>query len=110
MQEKRKSTRYHSQARASIPGVFEGDAILKDLSVTGCCIEYTVQVDVKPNTQYTIQVIPEEDSGIEPFHILTECRWFRGVGSSYEIGFMIIESPKGKQFPRYVDYLTWQSS
>jgi hypothetical protein len=110
MQEKRKNTRYRSRARASIPGIFEGDAILKDISITGCSIEYTVQVDVKPNTKYTIQIFPEGASGIGQFDILTECRWFRGAGNSYEIGFMIIESPKGKQFQRYVDYLTWQSS
>jgi hypothetical protein len=110
MQEKRKDIRYRSRARACIPGTFEGDGLLKDLSVTGCCIECTMRVDIKPHTKHTIQVFPESISEIGQFDVLTECRWFRSTGNTYEIGFMIIESPKGKQFQRYVDYLAWQSS
>jgi hypothetical protein len=62
------------------------------------------------HAKYTIQILPEAASEIGDFNLLAECRWLRGIGNSYEIGFMVIESPKGKQFERYVDYLAWQAS
>lgn len=110
MQEKRKSIRYRTQAQASIPGVLNGDMLLKDISVTGCCLEAMRQVQVKPDTQYTIQITPEPDAQIGKFDLLAQSRWIRSREDSYEMGFLILESPKGKQFQRYVDYLTWRAS
>ena len=109
MQEKRKHTRYRAQAQASIAGVFENGGLLKDISITGCCIECTMKVTIRPDSQYTIQVSPDPNSEIGNFDLLVESRWIRPKGDSYEMGFMIIESPKGKQFQRYVDYLAWRA-
>ncbi|MDR0568626.1 MAG: PilZ domain-containing protein [Spirochaetaceae bacterium] len=110
MQEKRKSIRYRTRAKASIPGVLENDALLKDISVTGCCIECTIRAHIKPDTQYTLQITPEPDSQIGTFDLLAQSRWIRSETDSCEIGFMILESPKGKQFQRYVDYLSYRAS
>ncbi|MDR1949760.1 MAG: PilZ domain-containing protein [Spirochaetaceae bacterium] len=106
----RKSARYPSHARARIEGAFEGDALLKDLSVTGCCIECTMIVDIKPNAIYKIEILPETASNIGNFELKVEARWTRIGGYSCEVGFMIVASPKGKLFQRYVDYLTWRSA
>jgi hypothetical protein len=109
MQEKRKNIRYRAQARASIAGVFESGGLLKDISITGCCIECTMRVNIRPESQYTIQISPDQSSEIGDFDLLVEARWVRPRGDSCEMGFMIIESPKGKQFQRYVDYLAWRA-
>jgi hypothetical protein len=34
----------------------------------------------------------------------------RAQGYSCDVGFQILESPKGKEFQRFVDYLAWRSS
>jgi hypothetical protein len=106
----RNNVRYVSHAGARVAGVFEGDALLKNISITGCCIESTMHVDIKPNTEYRIEIIPETASGIGKFEVMAESRWIRIDGYSCEIGFMITASPRGKLFQRYVDYLNWQSA
>jgi hypothetical protein len=108
--EKRKNRRYPSIARARIPKAFPGDALLKDLSVTGCCIECTMHPDVQQNSVYKIMIYPEANSKIGNFELSGECKWIRQGGDSCDIGFAVIESPRGKTFQRYVDYLSWRSS
>ncbi|MDR2631654.1 MAG: PilZ domain-containing protein [Spirochaetaceae bacterium] len=108
MMEKRKQIRYSTQARARVPEVFEGDVLLKDISVTGCGIESTMFMDINLNHRYKIEVLPEEASKIGPFELMAEVLWIRTGGYSFEAGLTIVESPKGKQFQRYVDYLSWR--
>jgi hypothetical protein len=110
MLDKRKHIRYPTLARVRVSEIFDGEALLKDLSITGCCIEYTMVVDIKLNTQYKIQVIPDSAAGIDSFELQVESRWMRPGGYSCEIGFTIVTSPKGRDFLRYVDYLAWRST
>ncbi|MDR0525925.1 MAG: PilZ domain-containing protein [Spirochaetaceae bacterium] len=110
MQEKRKSIRYTTRAQATIPGFFDSEALLKDISVTGCCIEAMRWVNIQPDMQCTIQIIPEPDSKIGKFELTAQSRWTRNNDDSCEIGFLILESPKGKHFQRYVDYLAYRAS
>ena len=90
-----------------IPGFSGGENILKDISVTGCCVECTVVSDL-PSTQYQIEIEPEEASNIGKFALMVERKWTQSGDYSTEIGFFIIASPKGRQFQRYVDYLTYR--
>ncbi len=106
---KRKNVRFPAHARVRIPKVFEGEALLKDLSITGCGIECTMFVDVKPGAQFSMEIIPEVMSNIDKFDIQVESRWIRTGDYSCEIGFSIIASPRGKHFQRYVDYLSFRS-
>jgi hypothetical protein len=39
-----------------------------------------------------------------------ESKWIHAAGYSCEIGFSILESPKGRSFQHYVDYLSWRSA
>jgi hypothetical protein len=109
MVENRKSLRYQTFARVRIEGT-EGETLLKDLSITGCCVECTMYLDIKPNGQYKITVFPETAAGIGNFELLAKSKWVRTSGYSCEIGFAILASPKGRLFQRYVDYLSWRSS
>jgi hypothetical protein len=108
--ENRRNIRYPSLARAVIPEIVDGEALLKDISITGCRVEYTVFVDVKPNVHYTVQILPDSAARIEPFELFVESRWVHAGGYSCEIGFAITASPKGRDFLRYVDYLAWRST
>jgi hypothetical protein len=110
MFEKRKGTRYHTMAHARVSALFDGDALIKDISVTGCRIEATVFIDAQPGTVYTLKVIPESASKIAPFELKVEARWVNAEADSCEAGFLIRTSPEGKQFQRYVDYLAWRPS
>jgi hypothetical protein len=110
MFEKRKGVRYPALARAVISDIVDNEALLKDLSITGCRVEYTMYVEVKPNVHYTVQILPDSAAGIEPFDLFVESRWVHADGYSCEIGFAITSSPKGRGFQRYVDYLAWRST
>jgi hypothetical protein len=110
MFEQRKSVRYPVLARAHMPDVFKDEALVKDLSITGCCIECTMYVDIIIGDHYKIEIIPEAVSGVDKFGLLAKSCWIRTGGYSCEIGFLIVASPKGKLFQRYVDYLSWRSA
>jgi hypothetical protein len=110
MLEKRKNIRYPTLAHARIPGVLEGENLLNDLSITGCCVECTVYVDIPEGTQLQMEIKPEKAAQIGNFQLVVERKWLRSGGHSSEIGFSIVASPKGKQFQRYVDYLAYRSA
>jgi hypothetical protein len=110
MLDNRKSQRYRTLAHARVAGILEGDNLLKDLSVTGCCVECTSCADIQPNVQYRLEIIPESASQIGTFELTVQTKWIRGGGYSSDVGFVIIASPKGKLFQRYVDYLGYRSS
>jgi hypothetical protein len=110
MLENRKNPRYRTLARARIPGILEGENLLKDLSITGCCVECTTIADVQPNTPYQLAIEPESAADIGSFDIAVETKWIRAGDYSSEVGFNIVASPKGRHFQRYVDYLSYRSS
>jgi hypothetical protein len=105
----RKSKRLPSQACAYIENVTTGDALLKDISVTGCRLEHTAKIDGLAGQQYTITIKPEAASNIGTFEVLAVLRWINTENCSYEAGFQILESPHGKFFSRYVDYLDYRN-
>ena len=93
-----------------IPKILEGETLLKDISVTGCCVECNIVPNIHIGTQYQLDVEPEGDSYIGNFRLLVESKWIRNDASSTEVGFFIVASPKGRQFQNYVDYLAYRSS
>jgi hypothetical protein len=106
---KRKNLRFPAQAKVRIPEVFSGEALLKDISITGCGIESTMQINIKPGSQFRMEVICEAVSRIEKFDLQVESIWVRSGDYSCEVGFAIVASPTGKQFQHYVDYLSFRS-
>jgi hypothetical protein len=106
---KRKNPRLPAQARVRIPKILDGEAHLKDISITGCGIESTMLLDTKPGDQLSIEIICEPISKIGNFDLQVESKWVRMRDCSCEVGFSIVASPKGKQFQSYVDYLSFRS-
>lgn len=106
---KRKNPRFPTQARVRIPERFDGEALLTDISITGCGIESTVLIDIKSGDQFPMEIICEAASKIGNFVIQVETKWIRMRSSACEAGFLITASPTGEQFQRYVDYLAFRS-
>jgi hypothetical protein len=107
--ERRKDTRYQSLAKAIIEGSDSGEALLKDLSITGCNIESEGLPHVKTGARYKIEVFPESASNIGKFELKAELVWIENKAGPAKCGFNILKSPKGKFFQNYVDYLAWRS-
>ena len=110
MLELRKNPRYRTLAKAYIPGILDGKNSLKDISITGCCVESASKTDIQPGVQYQLEIEPERAAKVGCFHLLVEQKWTRSGEKLIEIGFVIIASPKGKQFNDYIDYLEYRSS
>ena len=110
MTEQRKTVRYSTLAKVIVEGVNEGETLLKDISVIGCRVECATLADIKLSTRYKLDIVPEATAKIDDFELLVEPKWTKASASSYEIGFVILESPKGEQFQRYVDYLSWRNA
>jgi hypothetical protein len=110
MAEQRNDTRYQTGARAVIDDYDEGEILLKDISVTGCRVECSSCEEIKLNTEHSLRIIPESIAGVDAFSIKAESKWIRVKNYSFEVGFFILESPKKKDFQRYVDYLSWRYS
>ena len=108
MTEQRREIRYLTQAKATVEGTVKGEGILKDLSVTGCRVECSNFEGIELNVRFKVEITPEEAAKIGPFDLTVESKWIRVGNQSFEVGFIIIESPKGKLFQRYVDYLAWR--
>jgi hypothetical protein len=107
MFESRRNFRYASSARAIIEGLHEGEALLRDISVTGCRLEFSAAIAFGPNQAFWITVYPEMKADISAFEIEATPVWSRADYDSFEVGFNILASPRGKAFLRYVDYLAW---
>jgi len=110
MMEKRKNSRFTSSAKVIMKEFGKEEFELKDLSITGCRIEYPLDVEILLDMEFSLKIIPEKEAKIHPFSIIAEARWIRVSVNSCEAGFMITESPKGKHFQSYVDYLSWRFS
>ena len=110
MSDKRLNPRYQTLAHAQITGVLGGECFLRNISITGCGVECIGAENLQQGIQYQMKVKPEKESHIGSFNLQVECKWIRKNGNSTELGFVIIASPKGRKFQRYVDYLTYRQS
>lgn len=88
--------------------VFIGSALLKDISVSGCRIEHTMMINVEKGKRYTLRIKPESSAKVAEFDLEAEACWVKAGNCACEAGFSIAESPKGRAFQRYVDYLAYR--
>jgi hypothetical protein len=108
--ENRRHIRYPAFARVKFPDHVGEESILKDISVTGCRVECTALMNLKPDTLYTLEMIPENAAKIGKFNLEVKPIWIQPGDYSSDVGFSIVASPKGKLFQRYVDYLAWRDA
>ena len=105
-----RNSRFLTFAKVKIKEFGKAEFQLKDISITGCRIEYPLDVEILLDMRFSLKIIPEKEAKIHSFSIIAEARWIRVSVKSCETGFLITESPKGKQFQNYVDYLSWRYS
>jgi hypothetical protein len=86
----RENTRYDTQAGFVIEG-FEGEGLLKNISLPGLCLESVTYVGLIPKEQYNIKIIPEPLSHLDLFGVKAEVNWIKSTEFSFEAGFTIIE-------------------
>jgi len=108
MRENRISPRYHTLGHARIPGVLRDDFLIRNISITGCCLECAGNVSLpKPCEIFKVEVRPEIAARIGKFEFEAECKWVRKNENSSEIGLTVSASPQGKFFQNYVDYIAY---
>jgi len=110
MTEQRKTARLHTLAKVDVEGHEEERTLLKDISVTGCGVICPIDTKIELNTKYKLEITPEKSAKIDIFDFFAESKWIKTSAKTFEMGFTIVDPPKGEQFRRYVDYLSWRYS
>jgi hypothetical protein len=102
--QERKAPRFASNAGISIEG-FEGEGLLKNVSVSGCCLESVTYAAITPNQTYRVKIIPGADEKMEPFNIKLVANWIKSSETLFEAGFSLEESERNPLPKRYVELL-----
>jgi hypothetical protein len=89
----RKTPRFETRGKVYIAEVLDTDAIVKNLSASGLCLESPEFMNVVPNAKYTVDLVPEKESEMDPFKIDIESRWVRTTQAKSESGFVIVVPP-----------------
>ena len=102
----RKEKRYPANAQVQME---ESALLLKDVSLSGGCIQSDDFMEVIPNGNYTIMIIPEEESQLETFTVDIVSRWVRMKRTGSESGFIMIIPPGNMIVEHYIEYLKSKS-
>ena len=106
-----RNTRFTSNGQVFISQVTNTDALLKNLSESGLCIESAEVMDVLPKTRYSVDIIPEKESHIDAFSLEIESRWVKAKMKTSESGFVIVVPPDTSvkaMLEQYLHYLSAQ--
>ena len=111
MKENRLNPRFKSIGRAYIPGILEKETLLKNLSITGGCLQCSENTDkVIIGDICTIEITAKSFFKNIKFSIKAECKWIQKTGRFNEIGFKITGSPTGISLKNYIDFITSHST
>ena len=108
-----RNNRFNSNGQAYISEVTNTDALLKNLSASGLCIESPGFIEVLPKNRYSIDIIPEKESNIDAFSLEIESRWVKAKMKTSESGFVIVVPPDTSAktiLQQYLDYLEGQEN
>jgi hypothetical protein len=105
----RKTPRYESGGQVYIAEVLDTKAVLKNLSSSGLCIESEEFMDIVPHAQYSVNIVPEEESDINPFTVTIESKWIRTRKDRSESGFVIVIPPGTSAEDLFNEYLNFLS-
>ncbi|MDR1353498.1 MAG: PilZ domain-containing protein [Treponema sp.] len=101
-----RAPRYTSLAMVSING-FEGQAVLRNVSIGGFCMESKTFADMDVLSSYTIRINPESSAGIGQFELTVEIRWIQSSPEKFSVGFKTIHG-NSHLFEKYVRFLKEQ--
>jgi hypothetical protein len=99
-----RAPRYKSLASISING-FDGEALLKNISITGFCMESKTFVNITPGTTYGMHIVPEVSTSLEQFDVEVEARWVLSEVFRFDVGFLLTKTQSRKDMDRYIEFL-----
>ncbi|MDR2403118.1 MAG: PilZ domain-containing protein [Spirochaetaceae bacterium] len=102
--ENRRAPRYGSWAHVRING-FEGEAILRNINLGGFCLESRTFAAITVRDRYTMNIVPEVSTALNPFGLEVEVRWVRSTESRFSAGFAVTKLPSDRGLEKYVEYL-----
>jgi hypothetical protein len=105
----RRDSRYTSKGQVYIAAVLDANAVLKNLSSSGLCIESKEFMNIAPHSKYTVDVFPEKEANIKPFTLDIESKWIRTKKDLSESGFVIIIPPGTSAKELLAEYLDFLS-
>jgi hypothetical protein len=103
-QESPRAPRYASLAKVTING-FEGEAVLRNVSTGGFCMESKTYAAITVGECYTMRIMPENSSNLQAFELDVEVRWVKSTETSFSSGFLVVKLPAGRFLEKYIDYI-----
>jgi hypothetical protein len=104
-----RAPRYDSFASIRVNG-FEGEALLKNISITGFCMESKTFANLRLGEKYLIQVTPESTAGLVKFEVEVEVRWVRSEVSKFDVGLQLTKTQSHKDLEKYINFLKLKTS
>jgi hypothetical protein len=102
-----RAPRYGCVVKVGING-FEGEAVLKNISVAGFRMESRTYVTIGVGEYYVMQIKSDTASNLRPFELGVEARWVQSAETNFSAGFLVVKPPSDRSFERYVDYIRTQ--
>jgi hypothetical protein len=100
----REAPRFAANGGISIEG-FEGEGLLKNVSVSGCCLESVTYVAITPGKAYQTRIDPGADIDMEPFTLNLLVSWTRSSEMIFEAGFSLEANKKDPRLEHYREQL-----
>jgi hypothetical protein len=94
----------NTMARIAING-FEGEALLKNISVGGFCMESRTYAALGVGEQYIINITPENNSRLSSFDLEIEVRWIKSTEKNFMTGLLIINPSSNRSLEKYIEYI-----
>jgi hypothetical protein len=94
----------NTMARVAING-FEGEAMLKNISIGGFCMESRTYAALGVGEQYIIKINPENNARLSSFDLEIEVRWILSTETNFTTGFLIINPPGNRALEKYLEYI-----
>ena len=88
-----RKTRYEAKGKVFFAEVSSTEAVLKNLSNSGLCIETPGFLEVVPKGRFSLNIVPEEESNLNQFDLEVESRWVKAKMKTSESGFVIVVPP-----------------
>jgi hypothetical protein len=99
-----RAPRFNTLARVSING-FEGEAVLKNISVGGFCMESRTYAAITPGERYIMRILPESSFNLSPFELEVEGRWVQSTEKKFSSGFLIAMPPPNRALEKYIEQI-----
>jgi hypothetical protein len=102
--QEREDPRYALTAGIFIEG-FEGEGMLDNISISGCCMESITYVALIPDQEYQVNIHPDGDVKMEPFTLMLKLNWTKSSETLFQAGFSLGSGESNAKIKQYVELL-----